>query len=53
MHFITRDQHGTIIPPGPGTTFKWKNSDIAGLLSASQTEFATYTANPSKVGTRL
>jgi len=45
MRFITRDQHGNIIPTGQGTVFKWKNTDIAGTLSPSQTEFATYQAN--------
>jgi hypothetical protein len=44
MHFIIRDQAGSILPPGSNTLFTWQNSDIAGTLQQSQTEFAGYQA---------
>ncbi len=45
MHFIVRDQNGNQLPPGSNTVFTWQNSNIAGTLQASQTEFAGYQSN--------
>jgi hypothetical protein len=45
MQFIVRDGQGNILPAGQGTLFTWKNTNFAGALSPSQTEFATYKAN--------
>lgn len=45
MHFIIRDQASNILPPGSGTVFTWQNTNIAGTLQQSQTEYAGYQAN--------
>jgi hypothetical protein len=45
MHFVIRDQQGSILPPGQGVVFAWKNTGYAGTLLPSQSEFATYQSN--------
>ncbi|MBV6520187.1 MAG: hypothetical protein MNPFHGCM_00292 [Gemmatimonadaceae bacterium] len=51
LRFIARDQNNNIIPAAQGTTFKWKNSDFAGTISSSQTEYVTYTAKQAQAFT--
>ena len=45
LRFIVRDGAGNILPTQPNNVFSWKNTDIAGKIAPSQTEFANYTGN--------